>query len=111
MKNSIGTDITIIEDSSIYEEIDMLSSQEAELLRHVLSELDGFKKYGRTLFNVDDRGVKVVIEETADTIAVDGLIVSGLVLIHPDSDLSIAYLSVNRDVYDMAVSTNLYNPM
>lgn len=108
MKNVFGTQTTSIENISIQEAIALLSGDAEALLCHVLLELDANELKSESNRTVDTRGVEILTNEEFFEDAIEELKESGLVLFHDESNDSVNYLSLNKDVFYAAINAGVY---
>ncbi len=108
MTNVFGTQTTSIENITIAEAITLLSGDAEALLCHVLLELDANELKSEDNRTVDARGVEILTDEEFYEDAIEELKESGLVLTHEDSNGSVNYLSLNKDVFYAAINAGVY---
>lgn len=109
MKNTIGTEKTVESKFNLRNIFISLKHEETLLLEEVLQSLDLFKKYPDTC-SVDSRGVAVKFGDKYSDDSIKMIMASGIVLTHPESNDDTVYLSVNQDVFDLAVEVDIYSP-
>lgn len=107
MATLFGSNPTVTKNSlSLKENVLSLSEPALQVLQHVAEHLEEAEL---SLAQLDDRGVYTEYDsfdcKPFTTKGFNELVSSGLVSVHPDSEQGVAFLSMNRDVFNVLVNT------